>query len=473
MKEYDVIAIGTGSAVSVVEGMIRDRPGLKAAVIDKDEPGGICLTRGCIPSKILLYPAEVIRTIERASEFGITAPLRSVDFDRVMGRMRSLIGKDIEAIRQGLTHSPELDYYPATAEFVAPYTLQVGSETMRASKIILGLGSEVTVPAIEGLEETGYLTSDTVLRAEKLPASLAVIGGGFIAAEYGHFFASMGSQVTILGRNPQFLPDEDPEVARVAHEALARQLTLLTNHEVVEVRRSFRSKKQVTAVNRATQQRNTISVDEILVATGRGPTTGRLHPEKAGIAVDPQGWIVVNEYLETSQPGIYALGDATGRYLFKHKANYDAKIVYRNLVQGRPEKADYHAVPHAVFTDPEVAGVGWTEPEARRSIPPDRLLIGRYRYGDTAKGEAMGLTSRPYFVKALVDREGQRIIGAHIVGPHASVLLQEVVNLMYADGQSAQPITEGMHIHPALSEVVERAFLALRPAEGHVHGAGG
>ncbi|MCI4344404.1 MAG: dihydrolipoyl dehydrogenase [Thermoplasmata archaeon] len=470
MKEYDVIAIGTGSAVSVVDGLQREDPHLRAAIVDKDEPGGICLTRGCIPSKLLLYPAEVVRTVERASEFGITAPLKSVDFGRVMDRMRRLIGKDIEVIRQGLSHSTNIDYYPASAEFVAPYTLKVGEETLHAPKIVLGLGSEVLVPRVPGLEEAGYLTSDTVLRLEKRPASLVVIGGGYIAAEYGHFFASMGCEVTILGRNARFLPDEDPEVAQVAQQGLSRHLTIRTSHEVVEVRAGRRGRKDVVALDRISQQRTTFSVDEILVACGRGPTSGRLHAEKAGIALDPAGWVVVNDYLETSQPGIYALGDATGRFPFKHKANYDAKIVFRNLAHGQKEKADYHAVPHAVFTDPEVAGVGLTEPEARSALPPERLLIGRYRFADTAKGEAMALQGTPYLVKALVDREGYRLVGAHIVGPQASVLVQEAVNLMYTETQSARPIVEGMHIHPALSEVVERAFLALAPASGHSHG---
>jgi mycothione reductase len=469
MKEYDVIAIGTGSAVSVVNGLVRETPGLKAAIVDKDDPGGICLTRGCIPSKLLLYPAELVRTIERASDFGIHAPLKSVDFGAVMDRMRALIGKDIESIRQGLSHSPNFDYYPAAAEFVAPYTLQIGNETIHAPKIVLGLGSEVLVPPVPGLAAAGYLTSDTVLRLTRRPSSLVVIGGGYIAAEYGHFFASMGSEVTILGRNPQFLPDEDPEVAQVAREALDRQLTIRTRHEVVEVRSGHRGRKDVIAVDRSTQQRVTFSVEEILVACGRGPTTARLHAEKAGIALDPDGWVAVDDFLQTSQPGVYALGDATGRLPFKHKANYDAKVVYRNLVHGPSEKVDYHAVPRAVFSDPEVAGVGLTEPEARQAIPPDRLLIGRYRFADTAKGEAMGLQGSAYFVKALVDREGYRLLGAHIVGPHASVLIQEAVCLMYTDTRSARPIVEGMHIHPALSEVVERAFLALAPASGHVH----
>ena len=469
MKEYDIIVIGSGSSVSIVDAYLRQNPGAKAAVIDKDEPGGICLTRGCIPSKILLYSAEVVRTIERAKEFGVDASIRAIHFDQVMERMRSLIGPDIAAIRQGLGHSSGLDFFSATAEFVAPYTLKVSGETIRSKRIVLGLGSESIIPRIRGLSEVGYLTSDTVLSLQKLPSTLAIIGGGYIAAEYGHFFASMGSKVTIIGRNPQFLPAEDPEISEVARRSLGRTLTILTNHEVTEVRKGLTGKKQVVATDRATGRATTTAVDELVVASGRGPTTAYLHAERGGIELDANGWVRVNEQLETSQPGVYAVGDATGRYLFKHKANYDAKVVYYNLVRGEHQAADYHAVPHAVFTDPEVAGVGWTEPEARRSLPPGRLLIGRYQFADTAKGEAMGLKDSGYFVKVLVDSEGTRIVGGQIVGPEASVLIQEVVDLMYTAERSARSIIDGMHIHPALSEVVERAFLALVPADHHHH----
>ncbi|MDH5362928.1 MAG: FAD-dependent oxidoreductase, partial [Aigarchaeota archaeon] len=187
MKEYKLIIIGTGSAMNFVDALIQENPNIKIAVIDKDEPGGICLTRGCIPSKILLYPAELVRTMERAGEFGIDVKIENIDFERVMERMRGLISSDIDMIREGLSNSKNIDYYPGAAEFIAPYTLKAGDDTIKSSMIVLGIGSKPMIPTIKGLEEAGYLTSDTVLGLDRLPESLAIIGGGYIAAEYGHF----------------------------------------------------------------------------------------------------------------------------------------------------------------------------------------------------------------------------------------------------------------------------------------------
>jgi mycothione reductase len=466
-KQYGVVAIGTGSVMSVVDAMLGRNPGLKAAVIDKDEPGGICLTRGCIPTKILLYSAEVVRVMERAKEFGIDVPPPQVRFRDVMERMRKLIDKDIDGIRNGLRQSPQIDYYPAPAEFVEPYTLRIGGDTLRGRVILLGAGSQPIIPAVPGLSEAGFQTSDTVLRLTRLPPSIAVIGGGYIAAEYGHFFAAMGSQVTILGRNPQFLPGEEPEISAVARGALEHHLVIRTNQEVREVRGSPGRSKTVVSSNRATGELLETEASEILVAAGRGPTTALLHPERAGIETDPAGWIRADDHLRASQPNVWVIGDATGHFPFKHKANYDAKVVYENLVLGRDTPTDYRAVPHAVFTYPEVASVGLREADAVRTLGKGRVLIGRYRYQDTAKGEAMGVTD--YFVKVIVDREDLAIVGAHIVGPYASMLIQEIVNLMYTSNRSARPILDGMHIHPALTEVVERAFLSLAPLEEHVH----
>lgn len=467
MKDYDVISIGSGSAMNVIDAMIQGNPDLRAAVIDKDEPGGICLTRGCIPSKILLYPAEVVRTIQRAQEFGIDVEIKQIRFDSVMQRMRKLIYEDINQIRNGLTHSKNIDYYPAAAEFVAPYTLQVDGETIKSSMILLCTGSKTIIPPIRGLDKVGHLTSDTILKIDRLPGSIAVVGGGYIAAEYGHFLSAMGSRVTIIGRNRQFLPEEEPEISAVAQKSLGRHMKILTNYEVIGAETMSRGEKRLVVVNRATGKKTTIEAEEILIAAGRGPNTDILHPERGEIETDKNGWIVVNDYLETSQRNVWAFGDANGRHPFKHKANYESRIVYYNAVQGKRVKVDYHATPHAVFTYPEVASVGLREKEALRQYGRERVLIGLYRYEDTAKGEAMGL--KDYFVKVLVEDGTLKILGAHIVGPYASSLIQEVVNLMYTADQSAQPILEGMHIHPALSEVVERAFDNLTSPEHYHH----
>lgn len=470
MKEYDVIIVGTGSAMNLVDPIIQANPEVKIAVIDKDEPGGICLTRGCIPSKILLYPAELMRSLDDAEVFGITATL-SVDFAHVMNRMRTLIDGDIERIRQGLMSSPNIDYYPSTAEFVSPYTMKVAGETIRGKKIFLCIGSQPTIPAIKGLDDIDYLTSDTILRLKELPSSLIVIGGGYIAAEYGHFFATMGSKVTILGRNTRLLPEEEPEVSRVVRRALERHMTIVTSAEVCEVRRDATGDGgAVVVVTRdgASGKQMEFRGEAVLVASGRQTTAPLIHPERAGIEVDSLGWIKVNEYLEASQPNVWVIGDADGRFLFKHVANYESEVVYYNAVLNQRVKVDYHAVPHAVFTWPEVAAVGLTERQAlESSADPDDMLIGFYQYENTAKGEAMN--AKEYFVKVIVQGGTMKILGAHIVGPHASVLIQEIVNVMYSPGESAETVNKAMHIHPALNEVVERAFLALYPIAQYHH----
>ncbi len=429
MKQYDLITIGTGSAMTIVDAMIQENPNIRVAVIDKDEPGGICLTRGCIPSKILLYPAELVRTIEKARELGVDAKIASINFQMVMERMRTLINRDIDQIREGLSSSKNIDYYHAPAEFVSPYTMRVDRTEITSKMIFLCIGSKINIPPIKGLDKVKYHTSDTVLKLTKLPESIAIIGGGYIAAEYGHFFSSMGSKVTIIGRNPQFVPEEEPEVSALAKKELERHMTILTNQEVREVR-EIGDRKELVAVDRKSGKNTIITAREIMVATGRGPITD-------------------------------------GKYPFKHVANYESKIVYYNAILKKKIKADYHAIPHAVFTYPEIASVGLGEKEAMAKFGQDKVLIGFQKYEDTAKGEAMNV--KDYFVKVIVEADTMRILGAHIVGPYASILIHEIIPLMYTENGSYEPISDSIHIHPALSEVVDRAFQSLVPAEHYQH----
>ncbi len=467
MKEYDLIIIGSGSAMNIVDPMIEENPNIRIAVIDKDEPGGICLTRGCIPSKILLYPAELVRKIEEARQLGIDTSIRKISFEFIMERMRKLIYQDIDQIREGLSSSKNIDYYHDSAEFVAPYTMKVAGKEITGKMMFLCVGSKTIIPPIKGLDKVSYHTSDTVLKLKELPESIAIVGGGYIAAEYGHFFASMGSKVTIIGRNPQFVPEEEPEVSALAKEVLGRHMSILTNNEVTEVRQTSSGNKELVVVDRKTGKNTVIVAEEIMIATGRGPVTDILHPEKAGIKLTSDGWIAVNDFLETSQPGIWAVGDADGMHLFKHVANYESGIVYYNAVLKRKVKVDYHAVPHAVFTYPEIASVGLREEEAVRKYGSDKVLIGFHKYEDTAKGEAMN--AKDYFVKVIVEADTQRILGAHIVGPEASILIHEIIPLMYTPEGSFRPIRDMMHIHPALSEVVDRAFQSLMAPEHYHH----
>ena len=513
MKEYDLISIGTGSAMSVVDAMLQANPNLRVAVVDKDDPGGICLTRGCIPSKLLLYPAEMIRTIEMANEFGIDVQLHEIDFNKIMERMRHHIYEEIEMIRNGLTESENIDYYHDAAEFVEPYTLKVGGNsnnvTIRAKMIFLCTGSKPIIPPIKGLEDISYHTSDSILAIDRLPESIAIVGGGYIGAEYGHFFSSMGSHITIVGKNKRFLPHEEAEISELAKRKISKYMTVITNSEVIEVNNSnttadiaeadgnatssketrykkkseqkgSKKKKLVIARDMISGERTTITAEEVLIAAGRGPNTDILHPERAGIKTDENGWIVVNEYLETSQPNVWAFGDANGVYPFKHKANYEAELMYYNTTLGKKVeeaekkktysklKKDYHAVPHAVFAYPEVAAVGLGEGEALAKYGENNILIGIARYEDTAKGIAMGI--KDCFVKVIVKADDLEVIGAHIIGPHASILIQEIINIMYTQQErTMKPILSAMHIHPALSEVVQRSVSSLMPPQQYHH----
>jgi mycothione reductase len=467
LKEYDLIVIGTGTGMELASAFVQENPKSKIAVIDKDEPGGICLTRGCIPSKLLLYPADIVRTIEKAEKFGIHVQIKKIDSSAVLERMRTNIKKDIDQIRNGLTQTPNIDFYQTTAEFVAPYTLKVGEETISSKMIFLSLGSRPFTPNIEGLAKIGYLTSDTILSVVKLPDSMGIIGGGYIAAEYGHFLSAMGCKVTIVGSSPRVIPEEEPEISALAKREMQKHMTVITGYQVQKVEKTLQGKKRIIAFDKETQKEVKVEVDEILVAVGRRANTDILHPENSGVKLDDKGFVVVNEYLETTQPNIWVVGDADGAFMFKHVANYEAQVVYDNAILKNKVKVDYSAVPHAVFTEPEIAGVGLKEVEAIAKYGKDNVVIGFAKFAETAKGEAMALEDE--FVKVMVERGTLKILGAHIIGPQASVLIQEIVNLMYTSEHSAEPLLSAMHIHPALSEVVEKAFRSLMLPEQYHH----
>ncbi len=462
MEEYDIISIGTGSAMSIVTQALNDNPNQNIAVIENEKPGGICLTRGCIPSKLMLYPAEVVNQILEADKFGIQVDIESIDFRKIMERMRDHVIPQSKNIEKNLQESSDFDFYQTDAQFIDEYTLEVDGKEIKGDKIILGTGSRPAIPPIDNLENVGYLTSKTLLDLKELPSSVTIIGGGYIAAEYGYFLAMMGSEVKIIGRNPQFVPSEEKEISDVLQKKLSRYIDIYTGYEVKKVK-EMSNEKGVLAKGLEGNQIK-VKSDELLVATGRRSNSDILKPERSGVQTDEKGWIKVNQHMRTSKENIWALGDATGKHMFKHVANYEAKIVYENAIEGRDSIVDYHAVPHAVFTYPQIASVGMKEEEASQKHD---ILIGYYPFEDTAKGSAMSIED--YFVKVIVDSADYRILGAHIVGPEASVLIQEIINLMYTNNQTFLPIYHGMHIHPSLSEVVERAFSNLHSHEHQHH----
>ena len=456
MKKYDVVVIGSGAALSIVNNALQH--GLSTALIDRGPLGGTCLNVGCIPSKMILYPADRVVETREAAKLGITAEIRGIDFTGIMDRMRKTVAEGESHIRESIRLSEDLDFYEGQGFFTGDHILEVNGEKLRGEKIFIATGARPHVPEIPGIEKIEYLTNETILLLRELPESMVILGGGYIAAEYAHFFDAMGTKVIMIQKNRRLLPDEEPEVSALLEKRLGLRMKVLTDTEAISVRKSGEG-YEVTSRTRSTGKEKEFQASKILAATGRTSNADILKVKASGISTDERNFITVNEHFETSRKGIWAFGDALGRKMFRHAANRQATIVWHNALHDGKGTFDFSLVPHAVFTSPEIASIGLTEEEARRTYHPGDLLIGKAVYSDVARGEAM--MEEEAFGKAIVTRKDGKILGFHIIGPSASILIQEVV-LAMSHGMSIWDLDRGMHIHPALSELIIATFGKLK-----------
>lgn len=454
METFDVIVIGSGSGMIVSANAVAN--GFRTALVESGKMGGTCINRGCVPSKMLIYPADVAAMIREAEKLGIKATIDSIDFSKITSRMRKLVTEDVERQAKAVETDTRITWFKDVAEFVSDYTLKAGDHVIKADRIFIVSGARPDTPPLRGIENVNYLTSDTVLNLEKLPKSLVIVGGGYIAAEYGHFFSSLGTAVTIIQRSPRILPEEEPEISELLTEEMSKRLEIFTNYEATEVKEG-KDNKTVIAKGRADGQIKEFSGEALLIAVGRVPNSDTLKPEKTGVELDKRGYVNVNQFLETRKKNVFAFGDAIGKQMFKHVANYEAHIAWHNAVHDHKIEVDYSAAPHAVFTHPQVASVGMKEAEAMQA--GYKILVGRAFYKDTAQGAAIAETKG--FVKVLVQQKTGKILGGHIIGPYASMLIQEIINAMAEGERTFVPIIRGMHIHPSMSEVVQNAFGSL------------
>ncbi len=457
MERYDVLVIGSGSGMLVASAAVDN--GFRTAVIDFGPMGGTCTNRGCIPSKMLIYPSDVATLVRQSGKIGVNAKVDSIDFGNIMERMHHIVNEDSGSQARAVEATPNLKWYRDTSEFIGDYTLKVGAETVRAEYIFIVSGARTKLPKVKGLENINYLTSDTVLELRSPPRSIVILGGGYVGVEYAHFFSGIGTKTTLIQRNQMLLKEEEPEVSNLLKLELQKRMEISTGYEAMEVKKEG-EQKVVVAKNLLDNSQREFSCDELMVATGREPNSDLLHPERTGVKLDERGYIKVNEFLETGKRNIWAFGDAIGKYMFKHVANFEAGIAWHNMIHDHKAPVDYSAVPHAVFSEPQVASVGLREADAKQH--GHQLLVGTALYKDTAMGAAMGYVDG--FVKVIVDQQSGRILGAHIIGPHASILIQEIINAMNTADRSYAPIMQSMHIHPAMPEVVQNAFGNLRPA---------
>ncbi|MDS0300378.1 dihydrolipoyl dehydrogenase [Halogeometricum sp. S1BR25-6] len=458
MREYDLIVLGGGTGNIVAAAAADD--GLDVALVERDRLGGTCLNRGCNPSKKLIHRADAAESIANADSLGLDASLDGVAFGDIVDEVTEEVTEAAEAKAERAREHERIDFYQAEGRFVDERTVEVdsedGTEELTAERIVLAGGSRPMIPdSIDGTDEVDYLTSDEALRLGELPDRLVVAGGGYIAVEMAHLFGALGTDVAVVGRGDVLLDREDREVAERLTEAYGEKHELHLGREVTALRED--GEETVVVAESADDgdgsgDRIELAGDEVLLATGRRPNSDRWNASAAGLDTD-DGFVETDEYLETSVDGVYAIGDIAGNYMFKHSGDKEAEHVVETLTGESRSAVSYPGMAHAVFGSPQVGSLGKTEEELDGGYE-----VGTHAYDDTALGSV--LADDGGFAKALVADDGE-VLGFHVVGPHASMLVHEVSTAVAA-GADAETIAETIHVHPALSEVVQGAFRDVR-----------
>ena len=455
-QHYDLAIIGTGSGNSLVTPDFDDK---RVAVIEGGTFGGTCLNVGCIPTKMFVYAADVAREVRDAGRYGVDATLEGVRWADVRDRVFNRIDPISESGRRYRVEGPNTTAYLGHARFTGDRTLCVDlgdgrTETLTADQVVVAAGAHPAVPDVVADSGVGFHTSDTIMRIDELPERLAIIGGGFIAAEMAHVFASFGVHVTIVARGPRLLRHLDAEISRRFTEAARAQWDVRTSTTVLAVEAGPRGE----GVRLHLDNGSDLDADLLLVATGRTPNSTGLGAPAGGLKVLEDGRIDVDEYGRTSARGVWALGDVSSQYQLKHVANAEARTIAHNLVHPDDlRQLPHEHIPSGIFSHPQVATVGLTEDDC---VEQGRAYVTYVQaYGDTAYGWAMEDTTS--VCKLVADPQTGLLLGAHLMGPQATSLIQPVVQAL-AFGTSVRDLARGVYwIHPALAEVVENALLGL------------
>jgi dihydrolipoamide dehydrogenase len=449
MPNHDVLVVGGGTGNNVAAAAAE--AGLDAALVEKGPLGGTCLNRGCNPSKMVIQAAVAADTVREADRFHVDATLDCVDFAAVIDEMDETLGSIAEGMEQRYRKTENLTLYKDEAVFVDERTVAVSGTDVSADKVVVAAGSRPLVPPIDGLDEVPYLTSQEALYLRDQPDSLVVMGGGYIAVELGYFFEALGTDVTIVEMMDTLVPREDDSLSEAFTEIARERHEVYTGHRATAVE----NRDGAVAVHAETDDgdETVVTGDELLVALGRRPNTDTLDVATAGIETDENGFIVTDDCLETSVENVWAQGDIADNAMFKHSGDHETEVTIDNVVHGGTSTVDLSAMPHAIFTEPQMAGVGATEQELReRDV---EYLVGRQSIPDTPMGRAKHLDHG--FVKVLAAPDGE-ILGCHMLGYEASTMIHEVVVAMRSAGGTVEDITGIIHAHPALNKAVQYAF---------------
>ncbi|WP_027415952.1 dihydrolipoyl dehydrogenase [Aneurinibacillus terranovensis] len=448
MKSYNVVVVGGGPG-GYVAAIRAAKEGQTVALIEADHVGGTCLNRGCIPSKTLLRHAEVIEDIKAAENWGIHAGELTLSLDKMMARKDQVIKR----LRTGiisLLKAGKVDVYQGVGTVQPDKTIMISAnenQVIKAHSIILATGSVPFVPSINGMGEVSYHTSDTIFAIKEIPESIVIVGGGFIGVEFACIFQSLGTKVTVIEMADRLLPNEDPDASAALRKALQKKnITLLTRTTVASI--GFGKNGKVVHVTDHAGNRDELICSEILMAVGRRPNLSGI----ADLRLKMTGpFVEVNDYLETSIKGIYAVGDLIGGSQLAHTASAEGSVAALNA-SGQRIAMNYKVIPRCVYTQPEIASVGLTEEEARKKGYQVKVSM----YHHVGNGKALAIDRKDGFTKIIAEEKYGEILGAVLVGPHVTEMISTPAAFMHLEG-TIDELASMIYPHPTVSETIMEA----------------
>ena len=459
MKTYDAIIIGSGQAGNPLAKKLAVA-GYKTALIEKEHIGGTCINTGCTPTKTMIASARLAWLARQGPLLGVTTGTVKVDLRKVVNRKDRVVASFRENAEKSLEKTEGLDLFYGEASFTAARTIRIHVNGNRdifleAPKIFINAGTKPTIPPIKGIDEITYLTSDTILDLNEIPKHLLIIGGSYIALEFGQMFLRFGSRVTIVEQAPRFLSREDEDVAAELRKILEGEgMNILTATEALSVKKNAGG--GITAVLNELGKRRSLSCSHLLLAAGRTPVTKALGLHLAGIETNEKGYIRVNNKLQTTAKGIFALGDIKGGPAFTHTSYNDHLVIVKNLLEKKTKSIKDRMVPYCMFTDPQLGRIGVTEKEAKeKGLNYEVAMI---RMDKVARAIETGDTRG--IMKAIVDKKTKLILGAAVIGTEGGEVMT-VLQMAMMGNVTYPQIRNGIFAHPTYSESLNNLFMTI------------
>jgi pyruvate/2-oxoglutarate dehydrogenase complex dihydrolipoamide dehydrogenase (E3) component len=458
MQTFDAIIIGAGQAGPSLASRLTEA-GMTVAFVERKLFGGTCVNTGCTPTKAMVASAYAAHTARRAAEYGVklNGPVE-IDMKAVIARREAIVAKSRNGVENSLRKNPRCTVFTGTASFESRHTVKVGDDRLEAKQIFLNVGGRATIPNFPGIHEVPFLTNTSLLALETLPKHLIIVGGSYIGIEFGQMYRRFGSEVTIIEKASRLVQHEDEDVSAAVLDILqgegihvrldAECISLAPHDEGVSVGVQCNSDEPPSIGS------------HVLLAVGRTPNTQDLGLERAGVATDERGYVLVDDQLHTNVEGIYAMGDCNGKGAFTHTAYNDFEIVAANLLDNDPRRVSDRIPCYAMYMDPPLARIGMNETEVRKS--GKRALIGTRPMTRVnravEKGESLG------FMKVLVDAESKKILGASLLGVGCDEAIHCLLDTMYADAPYST-VQRAVHIHPTVSELIPTLLGSLKPLD--------